>query len=233
MEGQNLGDYTLIKKIGQGALGSVYLSEHRFMKKQYVLKILPEELAGDRTFIQRFEEEVNHLAALEHPSIVKIHNISHAEGRYFLVTDCVVDELGETTNLAQYMMTQNERLTEEVLMRLLMQVAEALDYAHSKKGGGVIHRGLKLNNILVSRGNQGATLFLSDFGLTKIIGPGAVLSRSYKVVAEALGIGNTLTASLGSSANYPSKPIDEGKLKPLHASFLQNVCLSRSRAEAA
>jgi len=224
MEGQNLGDYTIIKKIGHGALGCVYLSEHRFMKRQYILKVLPEELASDRAFIQRFEEEVSHLSALEHPHIIKIHNISHADGRYFLVSDCVVDEMGEITNLAQYMMSQDKRLPEEELLRLLKQVADALDYAHSKKlgeGGSVIHRGLKLNNILVSKSGGGADLYITDFGLSRIIGPGAVLSRTYKTVAEVLGVGNTLTASLGSDEHYPSPPIDDEKLKPLHASFLQ------------
>ena len=89
-EVRTLGDYILIKQIGQGSMGMVYLAEHRFMKKQYVLKILPEELASDRAFIQRFEEEVNLLASLDHPHIVKVHNISSAQGQYFLVTDCIV-----------------------------------------------------------------------------------------------------------------------------------------------
>src|SRR3989338_330068 len=98
VESKTLGDYTIIKQIGQGPMGTVFLAEHRFMKKQYVLKVLPEELSFDRAFIQRFEEEVAKLATLEHPNIVKLHNISYANGLYFLVSDCVVDEMGETTN---------------------------------------------------------------------------------------------------------------------------------------
>ena len=107
---RTFGDYGVIKQIGQGALGTVYLAEHRFMKKQYVLKVLPEELSSDRSFIQRLEEDVGVLAALDHPNIVKIHNISFAQGQYFLVTDCIVDELGETTNLAQYMLERENVL---------------------------------------------------------------------------------------------------------------------------
>src|SRR5438105_1956896 len=95
------GDYNVIKQIGLGSLGAVYLVEHRFIKRHFALKLLPEELSSDRPFIQRLEEEIGILANLEHPNIVKMHNISFAQGQYFLITDCIVDELGETTNLAQ------------------------------------------------------------------------------------------------------------------------------------
>jgi len=219
LEVRTLGDYHLIKQIGQGSLGIVYLAEHRFMKKQYVLKVFPEELASDRTFIQRFEEEVGKLAALEHPNIVKIHNISFSQGMYFLVTDCIVDPLGETTNLAQYILGRNRRLEEEELFHILKQIADALDFAHSKKLGSspTAHRGIKLNNILVGQEKNQVDVYLSDFGLSKVVGVGAVLSRTYKLVAEALGAG-IVTAN----GKYPNPPVDNQKLIPLHASFLQN-----------
>jgi formylglycine-generating enzyme required for sulfatase activity len=223
MESRILGDYTLIKQIGQGSLGTVYLAEHRFMKKQYVLKVLPQELSTDRGFIQRFEDGVGLLASLDHTNIVKIHNISFAQGQHFLVIDCIVDEMGETTNLAQYMLSRGKRFEEEELFRLLRQVADALDYAHNKKSGGkgILHRGIKLNNILVGKGKGGIDLYLSDFGLSRIIGTGAVLSRTYKNVAEALGIGTTINSSKTELEKYPSPAIDYKKLIPLHASFLQ------------
>lgn len=220
-----LGDYNLIKQIGQGSLGSVYLAEHRFMKKQYILKVLPEELSSDRGFIQRFEEEISLLTALEHPNIVKIHNISFAQGQYFLVTDCVVDEFGETTNLAQYMLSRVKHLEEETLFSILYQVAEALDYAHAKKnnGKGIVHRNLKLNNILIAKGKGGIDVILSDFGLMRIIGPAAVLTRTYKMVAEALGIAAAIYNSPKAGQDrYPNPAIEIQKLTPLHASFLQN-----------
>lgn len=224
MEHRVLGDYHLIKPIGQGTLGMVYLAEHRFMKRQYVLKVLPEELATDRGFIQRFEEEVSMLSTLEHPNIVKIHNISFAQGQYFLVTDCIVDALGETTNLAQYLLAQGRKLEEEELFSILKQVAEPLDYAHSKKIGNrpLVHRSLKLNNILVGKGRQGVDIYLSDFGLSRIIGSGAVLTRTYKNVAEALGIGAQIASPKPGQDRYPNPPIENQKLIPLHTSFLQN-----------
>ncbi|MBM3192389.1 MAG: serine/threonine protein kinase, partial [Chlamydiae bacterium] len=105
MERKTLGDYSLIKPIGQGCLGSVYLAEHRFIKKHFALKILSEELSSDKSFIQRFERDMAVLSNLDHPHIVKIHNVSFADGYYFLVMDCIVDAYGETTNLADYLRT--------------------------------------------------------------------------------------------------------------------------------
>lgn len=224
MDHRILGDYNIIKLIGQGTLGMVYLAEHRFMKRQFVLKILPEELSADRGFIQRFEEEVAALAALDHPNIVKIHNVSFGQGLYFLVTDCIVDAHGETTNLAQYVAGLGRKMDEEEIFLLLRQVAAPLDYAHSKKLGHkeLVHRSLKLNNILIGKGPNGIEVYLSDFGLTRIIGAGSVLTRTYKNVAEALGIGLHIISQKAGQDRYPSPPIDQQKLIPLHASFLQN-----------
>ncbi len=213
MESRILGDYNIIKQIGHGALGNVYLAEHRFMKKQYVLKVLPQELSADRAFIQRFEEEVAKLVSLDHPNIVKVHNISYANGYYFIVTDCVVDSLGETTNLAQYMLSRGRRLEEDELFRILQQVAEALDYAHSKKGG-IVHAGIKLNNLLVSKGEKGIDLKISDFSLARIIGVSALLTRAFSAMAESLEI--------SSAERYCTPPACEDKLTLLHASFIQN-----------
>ncbi|CUI16427.1 hypothetical protein PNK_0802 [Candidatus Protochlamydia naegleriophila] len=224
MEQRILGDYTIIKPMGQGTLGMVYLAEHRFMKCQYILKVLPEELSSDRGFIQRFQEDIGHLAALEHPSIVKTHNISFAQGVYFVVTDCIVDHVGEITNLAHYIMGLDRPLEEEEVFSVLKQVAEALDYAHAKKIGnrGIVHRGLKLNNILVGNKRKGLQVYLSDFGLSWIVGAGAVLTRTYKNVAEALEIGLQSIGQRAGQDRYPNPAIDQQKLIPLHASFLQS-----------
>lgn len=213
MEGRLLGDYHIIKQVGQGSLGTTWLAEHRFMKRQYIIKIFPEELSQDRSFIQRFEEEVKVLAQLDHPRIVKIHNISFAEGRYFLVLDCVVDSIGETVNIAQYIQSKGGVLPNEEVQRILSHIAEALDYAHSKKG--IIHRGIKLNNILIGKGQDGVNAYLSDFGLSRIIGHGAVLTRTFKSMADSLSI-KVEEGKFSESNN------DLDKVKPLLNSFIQS-----------
>ncbi len=216
MQEQILGDYRIVKQIGEGALGVVLLAEHRFIKKHYVLKVLPKELCQDRGFIERFEEEVAKLAHLDHPHIVKIHNVSFAEGFYFLVSDCVVDSIGETTNLAQYMSGRKERLREDELMSVMRQIADTLDYAHTK--GQVAHRALKLNNILIGKGNPGIDVFISDFGLAKITSPGKIICRTFLTVAEAL---QALPVDVGNKERYSPLPIDAEKLSKLSQSFLQ------------
>lgn len=224
MDKNTLGDYSIIKQIGQGTLGSVYLAEHRFVKQQYILKVLPEEMATDRNFIQRFEKEVATLAKLDHPHIVKIHNVSFAEGYYFLVTDCIVDCFGETTNLTQYLSVNKQSLNENEVLELLTQVASALHYAHQINFGGqqLAHRGLKLNNILVGKGERGLHVHLSDFGLAHIVGEGAVLTRMYKVLADVLSLDLAQsTFTKPGEEKFLTGSIDSGKLSKLHASFLQ------------
>lgn len=225
MEAKILGDYTIIKQIGQGSFGAVYLAEHRYMKKQYVLKVLPEELATDRSFIHRFEEDVSLLATLDHPNIVKMHNISFSQGQYFLVTDCVVDDASETTNLAQYLIGGQKKLSEDMIFHILSQIASALDYAHNKKtsGRGIVHYCLKPNNILIGKTKNGRSeVVVSDFGLSRIVGPSAMLTRSYKNVAESLGIVSSLGIAKNTSEKYPNPALEPQKFLPLHTSFLQN-----------
>lgn len=220
-----LGDYEIIKSIGRGTLGSVFLAEHRFIKQQYVLKVLPEELSSDRGFVQRFEEDVRRLATLEHPGIVKVHNVSNADGCFFLVTDCVVDGTGETCNLAQYLRLRQEPLDEEEVFELLSQLAQALDYAHQIKGsdGGIAHRGLKLSNILVSaEPGKGLQVQLSDFGLSRVVGVSAVFTRLLTHVAEGLDLLEGITPHADGTFHYPNPPLDSGRQSQLHQAFLES-----------
>jgi formylglycine-generating enzyme required for sulfatase activity len=211
-----LGDYKIVRPMGQGPLGMVFLAEHRFMKKRYLLKVLPEELASEPGFIQRFEEDIAVLATLDHPNIVKIHNISCSDGLYFIVMDFIGDGAFEAMNLSRYVMSLEGKMDERSLFDLLKQVAGALDFAHGKKidDKEIVHFNLKPNNILVVKRQVGVDVFVADFGLSRIVGSGAVLSRTYKNVAEALNI--------GASDRYPNPAATLKELTPLHASFLQN-----------
>jgi len=216
-----LGDYQLTKQLGHGALGTVFLAEHRFMKRLFMLKILPESLSSDRTFVKRFEEHVAAIASLDHPHIVKIHNVSYSQGVHFLVSDCVVDVAGETTNLAQYLIEKGERLSEGEIFTLLLQIAGALDYAHTKTtaAGGLFHGGLKPNNILIE-GEKGAyQAKLCDFSLSRVVGDALMLTRTYRAVAEALGLADFVFSS---RLDYANTGLEPQKLTALHHSFLQS-----------
>lgn len=178
---ERLGDYTIQKQLGQGAFGAVYLAEHRFIKRPFVLKVLPEEVANDPSFMRRFESQIAEITALDHPNIAKIHNVSCGEDHYFIVMDPFVDTLGQTMNLDRYLELKGRSLSEEDWAFLLNQVADALDYAHA---ADQIHGGVKLTNILVAPVEKGVRLLLSDFGLTRLIGEKICLMRLCENMAK-------------------------------------------------
>jgi formylglycine-generating enzyme required for sulfatase activity len=221
---KNLGDYTLIKQLGCGSMGTAYLAEHRLMKQPCLIKVLPQELSSDSNFIHRFENEILALSTLDHANIVKIHNASSSDGQCFLVTDCVVNADGEPCNLSQYIVRRKYKLSEEEVVRIARQVASALDYAHQKKMGvePFAHGSLKLNNILVRPSKEGIQLLLSDFGLSRVIGPGAVLSRTFKAVADQLSTNIGFTWNKRGEEKYATGKLNTHALTALHESFLQN-----------
>jgi formylglycine-generating enzyme required for sulfatase activity len=173
---RSLGDYELVEELGSGMLGKVYLAQHRFLKKPFVLKVLPSELSQSEEFIAQLEEEIARLATLDHPNITKLENVSSDENVYFLVSKY----LSGSQTLAQRL--QEGDFSEDEIFSIGMQLASALDYAHEKSIGDepIAHRGLKFNNVLVAKDQ----LQICDFGLSRIVGIGAVLSKSYRALWE-------------------------------------------------
>lgn len=212
---RTLGDYTLLKLLGTGSLGDTYLVEHCFTKKLCVIKVLPEELAADSGFIKRFEDEVRLLATLDHPGIAKIQTVSFSQGRYYLVTDAVVDEAKQSTSLAQYMLMRGRRLDEETLYDCALQLAGALDaahgcYIHDKPA---IHRNLKMNNIVLQHTDGKMRVFITDFGLSRIVGAGAFLMQVFRSISDALD------SSAKTMRRYPTPPVERDEQLRLQASF--------------
>lgn len=180
-----LGDYEIVEQIGIKALGTVYLAEHAFLKKPYLLNVLPDELAREEVFIQRFQEEIAQVAKLDHPHILKTQNATMSNGRYFIASECLLDDQGEIIDLSVYLKRLNHRLNEEEVRTIACQIASALDYAHSKEG--VAHTSIKPSSILVRKKEETLEVFLTDFGLVRIIGAGAVLGRSFHALCSELG----------------------------------------------
>lgn len=174
-----LGDYTIQKHLSRGAFGDVYLGEHRFIKKPFLIKVLPEEVSQDPTFLRKFEMQIAEISALDHPNIVKIHNVSCSEGRYFLVMDPIADSLSGALDLDRYLQMKGPQLPEEDLVQILDDVASALDFAHTR---GVAHGSLKLTNIIHVQGR----FVLSDFGVLRLIGEWIGFSRLCKEMIDSL-----------------------------------------------
>lgn len=186
MQEKLLGDYTLVKELGEGSFGLVYLAEHRFLKKKYVLKLLSDEFSKDVEFIAKFEKEIGILASLDHPSILKLHNISCDEGVYFLVLDALVDQNLEPATLSRYLAKKKHVLPEKEVETILRQIASALDYVHDLTilGEKLIHRGLKLNNIFVQESETGLKVLVSDFGMARLMGEKNLLQKHFEAFLQ-------------------------------------------------
>ena len=214
----SIGDFRILKVIGEGPLGALYLGEHKFLKKRFALKMLPKELTNDPFFISAFEKEIGRIGLIEHLNVVKTHTVSKDGDAYFLVTDYISDNFGDGKNLSQYLGALKGRLSEKEIISILKQVAYGLDAIHKQ---GLSHGSLKLNNILVGKVEEGIPhLYLSDTSLNSIIGEGLILTKMYQVVAKALDVDQTITG-LESDTPYSEKRGDLKILTKLQRSFLQ------------
>jgi serine/threonine-protein kinase len=150
-----LGDFRLLKKLGEGGMGTVYKARQLSMDRDVALKVLPKNLAKDKDFVERFYREARSSAKLDHPNIVRGIAVGEERGFHYFAMEFVDGDTSEK------LLTEQGKLKVGDAVKIAIDIAHALDHAHSK---GMVHRDIKPENILITRDG---TVKLADLGLAK------------------------------------------------------------------
>lgn len=152
------GRYELTDLIATGGMGQVWRGRDRDLDRDVAVKVLREEYAGDEGFLKRFRAEARHTAALSHDAIAALYDYGELDGRAYIVM-----ELCEGRPLSDIIEENTGGLPERLVISMLIELARALDAAHSK---GVVHRDVKPENILVDEDHDWH-LKITDFGIAR------------------------------------------------------------------
>jgi serine/threonine-protein kinase len=180
LSGKVLGDFRLLRLLGEGGMGQVYLAEQVSLKRKVALKIMRAELAANPTALKRFQAEAEAIARVTHASIVQVYFIGDADGLHYMALEYV-----EGRTLREYIAKKGPPELAAALS-IMRQVAAALEQAHE---AGIIHRDIKPENILLTRKGEAK---VADFGLSRCFGSDA---QSVHLTQTGMAMGTPLYMS--------------------------------------
>jgi serine/threonine protein kinase, bacterial len=158
--GEMFAGFTILRVLGAGGMGTVYLAAHPRLPRQDALKVLPADWTADPQYRERFLREADLTASLSHPNILGVHDRGEYDGQLWISMD-YVDGTDASRLLREH---YPDGLPVDKALEIITAVASALDYAHQE---GLLHRDIKPANILLNSHTQ--RIFLADFGIARLI----------------------------------------------------------------
>jgi tRNA A-37 threonylcarbamoyl transferase component Bud32 len=172
--GQSFHGLEILELLGKGGMGVVYKARQPALDRMVALKILPQKMALDPDFQNRFIREAKALGSLNHPNIVAVYDFGAEGGLFFFAMEFV-----DGTNLRQIL--RDRKLTPEQALKIVPQLCDALEYAHTE---GVVHRDIKPENILLDKKGR---VKIADFGLAKLVGADIAAAGMLTVTNMVMG----------------------------------------------
>jgi len=178
--GRTIGGYEIIRKLGEGGMGAVYEARQISLDRSVALKVLPANLASNKSFITRFKRESLAAAKLNHSNIIQVYDVGEAEGTYYYAMEYV---RGRTLH---EILLEEGRMDPTTAAGYVIQAARALEYAHRNN---IIHRDIKPENIMV---NEEGAAKVADLGLARrmkdedlsVTATGAAIGTPYYMAPE-------------------------------------------------
>jgi serine/threonine-protein kinase len=191
LTGRTLGEFHVLRRLGEGGMGQVYLAEQTSLQRKVALKLLKQELAADANALERFKAEALAVARVTHANIVQIYAINEEAGLHYMALEYV-----EGRNLREYL-AKKGTLDAGLAISIMRQVAAALQRAAESS---IIHRDIKPENILLTRKGE---VKVADFGLSRSFAPDG---KPLNLTQSGVTMGTPLYMSPEQVQGFPLDP---------------------------